>query len=123
MKKFLTLVDRFSGFIMTECITKMTTKAVIAQLDKRQQKYHFITMLESSGGPCYKSQEFKDYCRRVGIKHNISSAYSPQSDGLSEAAVGACEKLFKKTLVEKSRLKVNLAMLMNRPQAGSPGHT
>jgi hypothetical protein len=87
-KKFLILVDRLSSFVLCENIPKMTTKAVIAKLD------NFITTLRSDGGRCYKSQGVKDYCKRVGIKYEMSSAYFSESDGLSEAAVGANKKLF-----------------------------
>ena len=49
-----------------------------------------------------------EYCSRNGIKHELASAYNPESNGLPEAAV----KIMKLLLSRCIRAKVNIQMVI-----------
>ena len=49
--------------------------------------------LSSDGGPEFTSREVEDFLFRWGIKHRLSSAYFPQSNGRAEVAVKAAKRL------------------------------
>ena len=43
--------------------------------------------IASDGGPQFKSSEFKNFLKSWGIRHRLSSAEYPQSNGRAELAV------------------------------------
>ena len=45
-----------------------------------------IHYIRSDGGPQFRS-EFDEYCKKNSIKHELSSPYNPESNGLAESAV------------------------------------
>ena len=54
-----------------------------------------IKEFRTDNGSEYMSNEFKDYLKEPGIKHNTSVAYCPQSNGKAER--------LNRTLIEKAR--------------------
>jgi hypothetical protein len=49
--------------------------------------------MSSDGGPKFKSSEFGKFLHTWGIKHRLSSAYNPQSNGHTEVAVKSAKHL------------------------------
>ena len=43
-----------------------------------------IKTLRSNNGGEFTSEEFKEYCKEVGIKRELSTPYNPQQNGLAE---------------------------------------
>ena len=49
--------------------------------------------ISSDGGPEFVSAEIRDFYKRWGVYHRLSSAYFPQSNGRAEVAVKLTKRL------------------------------
>ena len=49
----------------------------------------------TDGGPQFKSHEFEEFLKHWGVKHRLSSAYYPQSNGRAELAVKAAKRIIR----------------------------
>lgn len=94
-KKYLVMVDRFSGYLFVSKVKNSSTSTVINVILKWFYDFGFPDALRSDGGPCFRA-EFQEFCAQHYIKHELSSAYNPMSNGLAEAAVKNAKKLLLK---------------------------
>ena len=85
-KIWIVLVDRYSGYAWTHQLKRTDTATVMGQLSTWFTEYGWPSTLRSDGGPQFRT-EFSAFCRNNGIKHELSSPYNPESNGLAEAAV------------------------------------
>ena len=74
----------------------------IEKLQNLFARYGVPAQLVSDNGAQYKSEEFKLFLKRNGIKHITSAPYHPASNGLAER----CVQSFKTAM--KSETEVNL---------------
>ena len=65
-------------------------------LERWFYQYGIPSCLRSDGGPQFRL-EFSRWCQELGIRHEKSSSYNPESNGLSERAVGVIKETMKKT--------------------------
>ena len=73
--------------------------------------------ISSDGGPEFTARESKDIYRRWGIRHLLSSAYFPQSNGRAELAVKSTKRLLEDNVGPNGELntdKVLCALLQQR---------
>ena len=49
--------------------------------------------ISSDGGPEFTARETENFLNRWGVRHRLSSAYFPQSNGRAEVAVKATKRL------------------------------
>ena len=89
---WLVLVDRYSGYAWTSKLRSTTTSSVTTILSGWFDDYGWPTSIRTDGGPQYRT-EFSDFCSNYGIKHELSSAYNPESNGLAESAVKSMKSL------------------------------
>ncbi|KAG1651704.1 Transposon Ty3-I Gag-Pol polyprotein [Nymphon striatum] len=94
-KSYVVMVDRFSGFLFVSKITNSSTSTVTKILLKWFCDFGYPDVIRSDGGPCFRS-EFSEICNQYFIKHELSSAYNPSSNGLAEAAVKNAKILLQK---------------------------
>ncbi|KAG1651825.1 hypothetical protein GQR58_026731 [Nymphon striatum] len=94
-KTYVVMVDRFSGFLFVSKITNSSTSTVTKILLKWFCDFGYPDVIRSDGGPCFRS-EFSEICDQYFIKHELSSAYNPSSNGLAEAAVKNAKILLQK---------------------------
>ena len=85
-KHYLLVVDRFSGYPLVKQLNKTDTGAVIRKMTEWFNMLGWPRFMRSDGGPQYRS-ELDTFCSNNNIKHELSSAYNPKSNGLAEAAV------------------------------------
>ena len=85
-KKWIVLVDRYSGYAWASELKHTDTMTVVEQLSDWFTEVGRPTCIWSDGGPQFRT-EFSQFCSQHGIKHKLSSPYSPKSNGLAEAAV------------------------------------
>ena len=83
---WLVLVDRYSGYAWTSKLRSTTTSSVTTILSSWFDDYGWPTSIRTDGGPQYRT-EFSSFCSNYGIKHELSSAYNPESNGLAESVV------------------------------------
>ena len=87
---YLVIVDRASAFVRAYNLPGTKTKNIIASLEEFVDVYFRPPLLlTSDGGPQFNTANnaITDWANETGINHNLSAAYSPQSNGEVEAAV------------------------------------
>ena len=89
------VVDRFSGYPLVKQLHKTDTEAVIRKMTEWFNLLGWPRTMRSDGGPQYHA-ELDLFCSRNNIKHELSSAYNPRSNGLAEAAVKQVKLLLEK---------------------------
>lgn len=93
---YVVLVDKKTGFRVCHHLKHTTTEDVIEVLERWFHPYGFPSHLRSDIGPQFRLR-FTAWCGRMGIKHETSSCYNPESNGLSERTVGVIKQMLKNT--------------------------
>jgi len=93
-KQWLFGADQFSGWPLAICIgntadAKLLNKALVQEF----QKFGFPVKIFSDGGPQFKSDEYKQFCKRLNIENVLSSPYNSPSNGIAEQTVKEMKKL------------------------------
>ena len=109
---YIVLVDRCSSFIWAEMLRDETTDSVIKFLEGIFYTFGFPRILRTDGGPAYR-KSFTTWCRENYIKHEVSSAYNPESNGLAEVSVKKAKRLIKKTKQMKQSLQQTIFQMRN----------
>ena len=76
----------------------------------------FIEYGYPDGGPQFR-RDFKGYCDKHYIHHELSSPYNPQSNGLAEAAVKNMKSLILHCVDRKENLSIAIAAWRNMARA------
>jgi hypothetical protein len=120
-KKWIVLVDRFSGYCFVKHLQKTTTKDVLKFLTDTFQEYGWPNTIRSDGGPQFRG-DFQKFCRENDITHELSSPYNPESNGLAEAAVKSMKNLLIRTAEGRENFNDALAQwrCMTREDGTSP---
>lgn len=113
---WIVLVDRFSGWPWTARLTSTTTDDVTRWLSTIFVEHGFPEVIRSDNGPQFRNK-FADWCSDHWIRHETSSPYYPQSNGLAEAAVKAVKHLKKKCVLKGEPFSVALLEWRNTPRA------
>ena len=118
---YLVIGDRLSGW--TEVVQvnpgsqSSGSKGLCRALRQVFATFGVPEELSSDGGPEFVSQETKDFLSRWGVRHRLSSAYFPQSNGRAEVAVKMTKRLLEDNVTENGDLntdKVLRALLQQR---------
>ena len=91
---FLVVVDAHSKWVDIYHTSGPTAKETIKCLRHSFSQFGLPVSIVSDNGPCFTSQEFKDFCGLGGIRHITTAVYKPASNGLAERMV----QTFKKAL-------------------------
>ena len=80
--------------------------------------------LSSDGGPEYVSNAFEEFLRVWGVKHRLSSAYHPQSNGRAEVTVKSMKRLLRDNVDCSGKLNTDAVMcgilqIRNTPEGDS----
>ena len=97
--QYLVVGDRLSGWVEVFSSSAGTTQAGAAGLI-RYLRCFFTTFgvpeeLSSDGGPEFTSASTEAFLKLWGVKHRLSSAYFPQSNGRAEVAVKTAKRLLR----------------------------
>jgi hypothetical protein len=117
-KDYVSLADRFSGFIWAELIPNETSAAVIKFLRRIMNEYGYCNILYSDSGPCFTSQEFLDFLKSHGIVPEKSAAHSPSTNGVAESHVKIAKRILKKSANYRA-WQAGLARYRNCPRPDS----
>ena len=111
------MVDRYSGYPFVHRLSSPTSLAVTNAAKGWFNYFGLPSIIRSDGGPQFKGEAFRRFCFDNDIKHEVSSPYNPESNGLAEAAVKNCKKLLVKCIKEGSNFQQALAEFRNCPRA------
>ena len=115
-KSWLVLADRYSGYVWNACIKDKCAETVVKQLRSWFIEFGWPNSLRTDGGPAYRN-EFTRFCTANGIKHELSSPYNPESNGLAEAAVKNMKALVERCYSRKENLEEAVAAWRNMTRA------
>ena len=96
-KYYFVVADRLSGWTETQLIKMGTEKSGAEGLCMELRRL-FITFgvpaeISSDGGPEFSARVTENFLKRWGVRHQMSSAYFPSSNGRAELAVKATKRL------------------------------
>ena len=91
----LIIRDCYSGLLRVYLTADKTMKSAAKGVERWMHAYGIPKEVRSDGGPCY-GKEFSEWCKDRGIRHCLSSAYNPQSNGSAEKGVGQIKNLLEK---------------------------
>ena len=118
---YLVVVDRLSGWPEVVQVKSGTVssgaKGLCQALRRIFATFGVPEEIGSDGGPEFVAVESKDFYHRWGIKHRLSSAYFPQSNGRAELAVKSIKRLLEDNVGPNGELntdKVVCALLQQR---------
>ncbi|XP_042875167.1 uncharacterized protein K02A2.6-like [Penaeus japonicus] len=98
-KSFLCYADRFSGWVAIGYYSSSTSAAVTVDLLRDLFiLYGVPKRLRTDGGPQFDSQTFRDFMKKWGVKHVITSPHYHQANGHAEACVKTLKNLLMKTV-------------------------
>ena len=115
-KDYLTMVDRYSGYIFVARLHKTHTQAITDQMWSWFRDFGLPTTCRSDGGPQFRG-EFAEFCQRYSITHEVSSPYNPQSNGHAEAAVKNAKYLLEKHNGYSRQFEEGLLEWRNTPRS------
>lgn len=98
---FLIIVDAYSKWV--ECYNMPSThnsKTVISKMHDFMSRFGIPHTLVSDNGTSFTSLEFKEFCNLNGIKHLLSPAYHPASNGQAESFVKIVKKGLKAIILQ-----------------------
>ena len=113
---YIIMVDRYSGFPFCKVLRSTTTTAVLNVLVGWFHEWGFPTAMRTDGGPQFRS-EFKEFCTKHGIKHELASPHHHESNGLAESAVKNVKYLLTKCRAAKQDFYAALLEWRNTPRA------
>ena len=89
--------DRLSGWPFVFHSTGETSaKDLISSLRTAFAATGAPSTLRTDGGPQFVARRTRDFLRRWGVTHQVSTPHFPQSNGHAEAAVKAVKRLVQK---------------------------
>ena len=115
---YIVAVDYYSRYFEVEKITSLTSNTVIKKLKAMFARFGAPQTLISDNGPCYSSQEFKDFARAWDFEHVTSSPLYPQSNGLAERTVQTAKALMDKAHAQRTDPYLSLLEYRNTPVDG-----
>lgn len=104
---FLIIVDAYSKWI--ECYLMSNSygsTAVISKLCDYMSRVGVPHTLVSDNGTSFTSLEFNQFCKRNGIKHVLSPAYHPSSNGQAESMVKIVKKGIKSIILNNTNKRL-----------------
>ena len=94
---YLVIGDRLSGwsdvFRSPKGSPQAGSEGLICCLRNCFARFGVPEELSSDGGPEFVSKATEDFLTRWGVRHRLSSAYNPQSNGRAEVSVKATKRL------------------------------
>ena len=91
---FLVIVDAHSKWVDIYNTSGTTAKETIKCLQHSFSMFGLPVSIVSDNGPCFTSQEFKDFAKTSGIRLITTAVYKPSTNGLAERMVQTLRGLF-----------------------------
>ena len=106
---FLVVVDAHTKWIEVVPMSNSTSFSPIQKLRTLFAQFGIPRTVVTDNGPCFISEEFREFMVMNGIHHIRSSPYNPASNGLAERAVCVLEG-FKK--MKEGTISDNIARFL-----------
>jgi len=113
---YLIMVCRFSGYPFVAKLKNMTTAECISHLEGWMLDYGFPLRLRHDGAPSFRDS-FHSWCHKNNIIPELSSAYYPASNALSEVHVKSMKHLLAKTIASHEDYHKAISAFRAAPRA------
>ena len=121
---YLVIGDRLSGWTevlqMRKSPSSRGAKGLCEGLRKVIATFGIPEEISSDGGPEFIAMETQDLFKCFGIKHRLSSAYLPQSNGRAEVAVKMSKRLLEDNMTIDGTLNTNKMVRALLQQRNTP---
>ena len=111
-KHLLVLVDELSRYPEVAVVKGTSADANIPALDDIFARHGFCKRLKTDGGPPFNGNEnhsLQQYFRWASIKHKTTvSAEDPEANGLAEAFMKHCAKIYHTAIIERKNPEAEL---------------
>lgn len=109
-QQYLVIVDKFSGWLVVFHFKgSIKARHIVDSLRNTFHTYGAPTILYSDGGLAFTSQETKDFLKRWGVEHIVSSAHYPQSNGRAELGVKTAKRIITENVSDSGSLNTDAA--------------
>ena len=95
-KPILVIVDKASSHIKCFLLKNSTSKSVCEKVEDWCLLFGRPQVIRSDADPCFRTP-FRDWCRDMGIRHEVYSTRNPISNGLAESGVCRAKKIIIKS--------------------------
>lgn len=86
-KMFLVVVDAYSKWPEAFIMSNITAQKTIEVFKSIFVRYGYPLHLVTDNGPTWTSEEFKCFCKMIGMKQSFTPTYYPATNGLAERFV------------------------------------
>ncbi|CAK1591364.1 unnamed protein product [Parnassius mnemosyne] len=86
-KMFLVIIDAYSKWPEAYIMNKITAQKTIEVFKSIFVRYGYPLHLVTDNGPTWTSEEFKNFCKIVGVNQTFTPTYYPPTNGLAERFV------------------------------------
>ena len=122
---FCLVVDRFSNWLQV-FHGRGGSSNLISMLGNLFHSFGIPETLTSDGGPEYKSEQTRDFLKKLGVYHRMSSVGFPHANQKAERSVGAAKRLLRDVVKPSGELDTvalvkGLLQLRNTPDQDT-GH-
>lgn len=108
------VVDAYSKWPEVKVVPSTSSAAVIKALRDMFSTHGLPDTIMTDNGTAFTSWDFKEFLRRNGVKHVLSSPYHPSSNGQVERMVGTVKQHLRKMGDEGWDLKIPRLLLQLR---------
>ena len=115
--KHVTFFDKYSGYLLvSKPLKNDSSSTIIKQFDAWAMILGYCRFLISDGGPCYKSEEFADWCKANNITHHTSDPHFPSAN-IAESGVKIATHMMSKHKGHCASFERGLLEYNNSPKA------
>ena len=97
-RQYLVMVDRYSGWPSVHRAKEVNDKELVRLLRNHCETFGVPEELASDGGSTYTSNRTQEFMRTWGVKHRLSSAYTPHGNLRTEVGVKSMKRLLQGNL-------------------------
>ncbi len=119
---YVLVVDYYSNYFEVVQLSNTKSPTVIRHIKSLFARHGIPEVVISDNGPQYTAEEFTQFTKSWGFKHQTSSPMYPQSNGLAERTVQTVKNLLKKAKASNQDPYLSLLSYRNTSsqQTGSP---
>ena len=104
----LVVIDAYSRFPEVDIVTSTSAMSTIPKLERIFATHGLPDVLKSDNGPSFQSNEFKQFMKENGIKHQRITPLWPQANSEAENFMKPMEKAMRAVHLEKKNWRKEL---------------
>lgn len=99
-KYLLVVIDDYSRYPVVQPVRSTSAQSTIRKLDEIFALFGIPKIIKSDNGPPFQSEEFRKFCKTLGIKHRRITPLHPQANGTAERFMRTLGKAIRSSVTE-----------------------